>query len=131
MSRRYIKKSKSRRLKAKCDLLWGKIIRSKGYCEARELGGCLGFLDGAHIIKRDASPLRHNLENGISLCRKHHFWFDKGVAMEVSEWFNKKFPGRWEKLKEMDYLAVGANKIDYEKVLKNLERKLQDVQESQ
>ena len=126
-NRKYRKKTKSKRLKAKADRIWSQIIRSKGFCEARELEGCLGVLNAAHIIKRDATPLRHDLENGICLCVKHHYWFDKGIAMEVSEWFNRKFPDRWKKLKEKDYLSVGTNKVDYEEVLDKLKKELDNI----
>ena len=108
--------------KMKCDRLWSQIIRQQDFCEAGELGECKGRFEAAHIIRRGDNSVRHDLENGLCLCSKHHFWFDKGDKFEVTEWFNNRFPGRKERLNKKNVIAVGLHKVDYEKVLQKLQK---------
>ena len=58
--------------KAKCDVLFSKIIRHPGYClkcGSREQLQC------AHIISRRYSATRTDLRNAYCLCAADHFYF--------------------------------------------------------
>ena len=62
--------------KRKADLLFSKIIRAKGVCEAEGyLFDCDGRLECAHWIPRRHSWTRTVEDNCFSLCRMHHAWF--------------------------------------------------------
>lgn len=63
--------------KAKADVLFSKIIRSQGLCEADGYGGrrCAGRLETAHIISRRYNAVRTDTRNAFCLCSGHHFWF--------------------------------------------------------
>ena len=111
---------KKARVKKQCDKKWSEKIRSKGYCEAKELGGCKGILNACHIIRRGANALRHDLDNGICLCVAHHYWFDKGNKFEVTRWFEDKYPGRYDRLKERD-IIVHYKLHDFEEIKKELD----------
>jgi hypothetical protein len=63
--------------KAKADLLFSKIIRSQGFCEAdgyaqRE---CKPPLQTAHIISRKFGALFADTRNAYCLCAAHHRFF--------------------------------------------------------
>lgn len=113
----------SRVLKKRADKIWSKIIRSKDRCEAEELGGCKGVLSGCHIIRRANNSLRHDLDNGLSLCVAHHYWFDKGDKFEVTEWFNSMWPMRHARLKKKNKI-VHYKKYDWEEIIEDLKAKL-------
>ena len=116
------KKSKRQRAINRCDKLWSGIIRSKGYCEASEVSECLGILQACHIGRRGDNAIRHDLENGLCLCVKHHYWFDKGDKWETTQWFDKKFPGRKERLHKKN-IIVFYKTNDFE----DIEKKLMEV----
>ena len=62
--------------KRKADLLFSKIIRAKGVCEAQGyLFDCDGRLECAHWIPRRHSWTRTVEDNAFCLCSKHHRWF--------------------------------------------------------
>jgi hypothetical protein len=73
---------KGRFWRARSDFLWGAIIHElfKERCalepqnsrEVEGVGVCSPKKDAHHLITREASSLRHCIENGILLCSLHH-----------------------------------------------------------
>lgn len=67
--------NKRRRLridKRKADEAWSKEVRSAGCCS---YCGTTNNLDAHHILVKERYPeLRHEVFNGICLCKKHHKW---------------------------------------------------------
>lgn len=80
--------NKGKGLRAKRDpklTAWGKAVleRDGWQCQAFRFQGCYEFsamqcsniLDPHHISERSLRPdLRYDLNNGITLCRRHHDW---------------------------------------------------------
>lgn len=63
-------------LSTRCDTLWAKAVKSKGYCEARGFEiPCGGGLEAAHIVPRRHRSSRWLIENGMSLCSSHHRFY--------------------------------------------------------
>lgn len=85
--------------KKKADKLWGAVIHEiYRSCAIGE--DCSGPVEAHHLISRANVATRHNIENGIGLCSKHHK-FDKrlsahGAPMAFAEWIQKKHPETWE-----------------------------------
>ena len=99
-------KTPRQKLIKKLDTIWSRIVRKAGVCEAiSRPGACVGSLQAAHIIRRGNNSVRWDIDNGLCLCVKHHYWFDKGDKFEVTEWFNRKWPGRQERLKEVNQIT--------------------------
>lgn len=74
------------RLKRECDTLWAKLVKARynnrcARCPATE------NLHAHHIIKRSRSAyLRHNLSNGLCLCRDCHAWWHGASEVEAVVW---------------------------------------------
>lgn len=45
-------------------------------------------LQAAHIFSRSIRSLRHDLDNGVSLCATHHFWAHH-EPIEFAEWLRE------------------------------------------
>lgn|SRR3990167_552671 len=94
------------------DDLWSLIIRvrAKWHCErcGLDCSSNKGYLDGAHIIRRGNWSMRHEVENGVALCKSCHLNFDdpRGEAEERLRkmkdnlrWIKKHLGHyRWKKL---------------------------------
>lgn len=84
-----------------------KITRQKGICVKcgrRKVDGWQ--IQGAHIFPVRYGNTAADLENILPLCSYCHIfakdsWHDS--PLENWEWFNEKYPGRYEKLKEKAY----------------------------
>ena len=82
-------KTKAQKLKSKADQLWSKIILNSaknGKCEVCNNTA----VDPHHFFsKGSVSSLRHNLSNGIPLCRschmKIHFRSDPTIVLKIVE----------------------------------------------
>jgi len=93
-------KIKRRELK-KLDKTWSIAIRNKfnnscAYCGGTE------YLHAAHILPREIREFRHNLDNGICLCARHHkfsyqFSFHKN-PFAFFIWFQEKYPEQYNNL---------------------------------
>lgn len=100
---------RSSNVKKECDLLFSKIVRNRGVCD--KCGNTTG-LQCAHIISRNFSATRHDLDNALCLCSGcHMFWHHEPI--EATRWFENKYPGRYDKLNfkrhavtKMDYMLV-------------------------
>jgi len=61
-------------------------------------------LNAHHIIPREIKDTKHNLDNGISLCPKHHrFSFELSAhqnPLAFFVWFSRKYPLRYKKIRE-------------------------------
>jgi len=108
-----VKTKSKKNLKKKCDTLWAKIIRSKGYCE---WCGKSGRLNAHHAVGRSNHAVRWDLRNGVTLCVACHFKAHQS-PLEFAEWFKRARPEDYE------YLMSKKNELwdkDYDKVLEYL-----------
>lgn len=71
------------KLKIQCDILFSKIVRSRGVCQLRgkDLTPCLGPLECCHIIGRGNLKLRYDPKNALSCCRQHHSFYTNHPAL--------------------------------------------------
>lgn len=99
--------------KGKCDILFSKIIRSKGFCE--NCGRSNGVqLQCAHIISRRYSGTRCELMNAWCLCAGCHRRFTDWPR-EHSKFITETIGSdQYERLREK---AEETNKVDWEEVL--------------
>lgn len=100
--------------KGKADRLFSQLIRSRGYCEARDwpmwpgsivarnVHLCRGPLETAHIYSRRYSHIRCDPDNAVCLCSSAHRYFtdnpvDWGVFVEwwAEETGRSVVPGTW------------------------------------
>ncbi len=106
----------------KNDKLIGEIIRARGACERC---GKTSSLQDAHIIGRAKSlAIRWDEENHLCLCvRCHLYWWHK-QPLEAAQWFEEKWPGRYEKLNQKRLLIKKTDVQGWFLLLKSQHKKL-------
>lgn len=102
--------SKTRAIKIDpCDKKWSQFVRERDseclYCGHYEewenaKGEMKNDLQAHHVIRRGISATRYDLDNGVSLCSKHHTFNNDFSAHRTEEkfrnWFKKTYPLRWK-----------------------------------
>jgi len=65
-----------KRMKLEADRLFGKLIRSRGICQAFSFDGiaCSMSLQCAHLVPRRYLSVRWDPDNAASLCGAHHVY---------------------------------------------------------
>ena len=121
-----VNKTKKRKALIKaCDKLWSAIVKERADM-ACEICGKVEHLNSHHIITRSDKVLRWHIHNGLSLCAGCHTLSSKLSAHKSPfafvEWFNKKFPFRYEKLKMMKGKPFKTNISNMELVKLYLEQ---------
>lgn len=103
-------------LKKKMDVLWSKLIRSKGACEV-----CGGSPDNAHhIVGRINYALRWDLKNGICLCVGCHFKAHNN-PMWFMDWLWDRRPGDYLYLDDPEFTKTKTWHLsDYEDIYNQL-----------
>jgi hypothetical protein len=68
---------------------------------------CMGYsssimlpIQWAHVQTREYYITRWEPDNSLALCSACHVWFDNHKVLSL-DWFAKKFPERWERLKRI------------------------------
>lgn len=79
-------------LEAEADRLWAYAIRRRDGHRCQRCG--LVGSDAAHVYPRRFKMLRHNLNNGLILCRSCHSYADNEGRHDFVRWFHDKFPLR-------------------------------------
>jgi len=118
---------RSKYWKTKSDDLWKKIIhliyQRCAICENPNI-------EAHHLIGRANTATRHEIENGIGLCSKHHKWCNKlsahGAPLAFAEWIKENKPETWEWCSQNKNLV---QKPDYEAAYYRLEQKLKELEE--
>ena len=93
------------------------LIRSKGYCEKC---GIEDNLQCCHIIPRTNKTLRWDILNAISMCMRCHIWWSHKNPLDFTDWFKRKFPGRYDYLMENRNKIVKRTEEDYNEILENI-----------
>ena len=86
-----VRRSKAGQEKHRKDRAWSAAVKAKGPCVAlgrpfevtedyvvmvtHTLPYCRGPIDPAHVMSRTFPATRHEVANGVSLCRAAHDWF--------------------------------------------------------
>ena len=105
---------KSRKNKiARLDKLWGAAVveRDGKICQK-----CGEFGDNPHhMISRRYLATRHVLDNGLTLCTKHHVPYAHNQVAAFLEWFREKHWDRWVELQILKYeFKPDLDKIEME-----------------
>ena len=119
MARKYKKKTERKRLEDKLDKAWSKAIRERDDNECQWCGG--EGTQAAHVIPRRYRILRWDWGNGICLCGGCHMWKWHENPLEAADWFENKFPERWEYLLEQNRITVKWSIEELEEMLRELE----------
>jgi len=113
-------------LRDKCDILFSKIVRSRGFCRKC---GTRKQLQCAHIVSRSYKVTKWNLDNAFCLCKSCHTYF----TWRPLEWdifviqqIGKK---KYEDLKKLALTHLNLNykkrtKEGYEKLYEELKKQL-------
>ena len=95
-----MKKPKS--LGKQCDILWAKKVKDRAGWKC-EYCGKDGPVAAHHIIPRTCHPLRHDMENGVSLCHpRHHLYWAHKDALGFAEWI--------ETIRDIEYLNIARHR---------------------
>lgn len=90
------------------DILFSKLIRSRGECES-DRGTHSGSLQCAHIISRSYKSIRTYEKNALCLCQGCHVYFTHH-PLEWRRFIDGRFPGRWDELTDW---ALQFTKVDW------------------
>lgn len=80
------------------DRAWSRAVRERDGYRCRKCGGPGG--DGAHVISRRYLKTRHNVANGLDLCRGCHSYFT-AHPVEWREFLESEMTGRATELAVM------------------------------
>jgi hypothetical protein len=116
-------------MKLEADRLFGRIIRSRGVCEAAGFDDveCNGVLQTMHLVSRRYLSVRFDEGNAAAGCGAHHLYL--GLHPLAHERFCNGYLGaeHHAQLKIRAELAVGAP--DYPAVLERLRARAAEVEE--
>lgn len=116
-------KKPARTLIKKCDVLFSKIVRSKGRCE---VCGKIETLQCAHIISRKNHQVRWDPDNALCLCMHHHLYWAHKEPMEFAMWLSAyKGKGFYQKLKRK---SEAIRPIDHETIYEELKSSWVDIE---
>ena len=95
------KKEQARKELKKKDKEWANLVKERdGDCV---ICGETKRLNAHHIIPRQIKKFRHNIDNGISLCPKHHrFSFEFSAHQNSYEFIKWMLKNRLEQLMRLD-----------------------------
>lgn len=85
-----------------CDDLWAKLVKKRAGYQCEKCGS-VKDLQSHHIVPRTHMSLRHDPENGVCLCKRHHLFWAHKDATGFSEWI--------EALRDMAYLKLRRHQI--------------------
>jgi 5-methylcytosine-specific restriction endonuclease McrA len=84
-------------------------------------------IQGAHILtEKGHGILAADPDNIVALCSSCHMWATDSwhnSPLENADWFNKKFPGRFERLKAKD-IPRPIKEFEWEELIKKLKKEL-------
>lgn len=81
------------------DALWSRLVveRDKSICQK-----CGEFGDNPHhVVLKRYLAVKHLLDNGLTLCSKHHVPYAHARPALFEKWFKREFPDRWERIQEL------------------------------
>lgn len=101
----------AKRYRNKADKLWSQLIHARAgrICEARGwvdpvtgwTNDCSGGLQAAHFVRRNAGPLRVDLDNGAALCVMHHRHFDEHDQGAMRHYVDSRYgDGHYDELRQ-------------------------------
>lgn len=98
----------SAQYRSQCDILFSRIIRSKGYCEWCGARLPAASLQCCHVISRSVLALRYDPDNAFCGCYRCHLTRWHKEPLQAARWFENQFPGRYDRLKEKERSLLGT-----------------------
>lgn len=86
-------------------------------------------IQGAHLLPVTYGLTAADPENILALCSGCHMWKASSwhqSPLENSEWFQTKFPGRYERLKKKATPSRPIKEAEWQEILANLKVRLKD-----
>lgn len=114
------RKKSIRAIRKLCDIEFSSLIRSLGLCTK------CGRKDGlqcAHIISRSNYALRFDPINALPLCYQCHLHWAHKNPLEFAEWFQNKYPQRYNYLMSVKNYIIKRNLENYENLLKAIKER--------
>lgn len=125
-------KTRKQKLMRKCDQKRSVLVKKRAWWKC-EVDGCNkdSYLNAHHLFSRVNWNTRYDIDNGICLCAGHHTMSSNFSAhktpLEFAEWvINKKWKERYDNMKRKSKMLWDK---DYDKVMKYLEDKEQEINE--
>lgn len=118
---------RAKKFKAKCDDLWGKIVRSNGYCERCGRSKAEVQIQAAHIISRRFSNTRVLIDNGVALCAADHRYFHDH-PVRFGEWIIDRIG--IDKYNALERTAELTTKVDWELEFEKLKELWKSISEA-
>ena len=115
-----MKSQKTKRKKSRvkiADELWRDCIKARADYRCERCGSTKN-LHSHHVVPRTDYSLRYDLDNGVCLCHRCHFYWAHKDSLDFTNWFENKYPIIY------DYLQNGRGGIernDYDLVINRLE----------
>lgn len=123
MKKKVKKRNPLKTLENKCDTIFSKLVRKRGYCQWPQCGKTEG-LQCSHIHSRTKMSVRWDLNNALSLCNGCHLYKWHKHPIDASE-VAKSILGEYE----YNALNIRARQLkcnytvqDLKEVYENLER---------
>jgi hypothetical protein len=91
-----------RKVRNKADKEWSREVRARDGCCV--VCGAVQKLNAHHILPREIIKTRHNLDNGITLCPKHHRFSKQEISAHQNPfaffvWLRHNRFDTWMKIK--------------------------------
>ncbi len=99
-----------------CDVLFSRIVRSRGVCEIKTDTECLGALQCCHGFSRRYRATRWDFDNAFAGCARHHLYWT-AHPIEWDEWMRDTLGSHYEGLR---YLALSGERPDTKSLLEDL-----------
>jgi hypothetical protein len=105
-------------LKRKADDAFGKLVRSKGFCElaGKDHIHCGGTLQTMHIITRSNLRLRYDFKNVLCGCGGHHVWYTHNPSA-FDNFIQNNFPDKWKYIMDHKNEKQKMTAEDYKKII--------------
>jgi len=119
--KRKAKRTGAKKRRDQCDKLFSQLIRKR---DKRCLKcGTDKNLQCAHVLSRDYMATRCDPLNAITLCGRCHIWAKDAWHKDpigIARWFEAKWPGRYDAIKEKLRTGQLKQKVDWDAVYEGL-----------
>lgn len=90
------------RAKEKADKAWAYKVKERAGFRCEKCGARAS--DAHHVVPRTNHTLRHELKNGVALCRKHHLYWAHKDPLDFVLWLEMERPD------DHYYLCIAAHR---------------------
>lgn len=84
------KKSPRRNYLKQCDVIFARLVRSRGVCQIKTDTDCNGYLQCCHGFGRGYKPVRCEFWNAFCGCARHHQWWT-AHPLQWDDWMKEQW----------------------------------------